>query len=272
MLHKTPILLLIFINSILIGQALPKKLNETDFSIGKTVSIKSNILNESREINIYLPLGYSDTSSKNYPVIYLLDGSKDEDFIHIAGLVQFGSFSWINMIPESIVVGIANVDRKRDFTYPSQNEDEQTEFPTSGHSAKFISFLANELQPFIDSNFKTNKTKTIIGQSLGGLLATEILIKSPNLFDNYIIVSPSLWWDNQKLLDLQCTSYKGNKSIYIAVGKEGKVMEQAAKQLYKKLKKKQSSSLFFEFLKDKTHGDALHIAVYNAFEKIFTTN
>ena len=70
----------------------------------------------------------------------LLDGSKDEDFIHIAGIVQFGSFSWINMLPETIVVGIANVDRKRDFTYPSQNTLDQEEFPTSGKSAHFIQF------------------------------------------------------------------------------------------------------------------------------------
>ena len=46
----------------------------------------------------------------------------DEDFIHISGLVQFGSFSWIHMIPESIVVGIANADRKKRFTYPTNNK------------------------------------------------------------------------------------------------------------------------------------------------------
>jgi predicted alpha/beta superfamily hydrolase len=218
-----------------------------------------------------LPLNYSVDSSKKYPVIYLLDGSKDEDFIHISGIVQFGSFSWINMIPESIVVGIGNVDRKKDFTYPSQNELDQQEFPTSGKSENFIAFLQKELQPFIDSTYRTTKVKTIIGQSLGGLLTTEILFKKPELFDNYIIVSPSLWWDDEKLLDEQLASYDSNKSIYIAGGKEGEVMERTAKELFDTLKKnkKQNTKLFYEFLEDKTHGDALHNAVYNAFEKIF---
>lgn len=271
MKEKILVLTILLISFILTGQTLPKKISETELTIGKSIKIESIELGETRDLNIYLPLRYSVDSTKNYPVIYLLDGSKDEDFIHISGIVQFGSFSWINMIPESIVVGISNVDRKRDFTYPSENELDQKEFPTSGKSANFINFLEKELQPFIDSTYRTNPIKTIIGQSLGGLLATEILFKKPELFDNYIIVSPSLWWDDEELLDEQPKPYDFNKSIYIAGGNEGEVMERTAKELYNKLSqhKVEHTQLFYEYLEDKTHGDALHIAVYNAFEKIF---
>lgn len=267
------LLVAIFSTLISIGQTIPKKINETEFSIGKTISIKSTILDENRVLNIYLPASYQKNKNKNYPVIYLLDGSKDEDFIHIAGLVQFGSFPWINMLPETIVVGIANTDRKRDFTYPSTNKLDQQDFPTSGHSKNFISFIEKEVQPFIDTKFRTNNTKTLIGQSLGGLLATEILFTKPNLFNNYIIVSPSLWWDYEKLLTKTPVSYSTKKSVYIAVGKEGKVMERVATQLYQKLHtdKQVNTNLYFEFLDDKSHGDALHIAVYHAFEKLFKT-
>ena len=264
-------LMLLLAVKISFGQELVEKISENNFSIGKALKIKSELLNETRDLNIYLPLDYSQNSSKNYPVIYLLDGSKDEDFIHVSGIVQFGSFSWVNMIPESIVVGIGNVDRERDFTYPSQSKLDQKEFPTSGKSENFIIFIEKELQPFIDSTFRTTELKTIIGQSLGGLLATEILFKKPNLFDNYIIVSPSLWWDDEKLLDLELTSYISTKSIYIAVGKEGEIMERTARELLEKLKKNQNTNtnLYYEFLADKTHGDALHTAVYHAFGKIF---
>ena len=116
------------------GQEIPAISSEAEFSIGKTISIESTVLDETRVLNIYLPPSYSSDDSKTYPVIYLLDGSKDEDFIHVVGIVQFGSFSWINMIPESIVVGIGNVDRKRDFTYPSQNALDQKDFPTGRKS------------------------------------------------------------------------------------------------------------------------------------------
>ena len=271
MKEKLISLILLLTSSLLCGQTLPKKLSESDFSIGKSISIESSILSEKRDLNIYLPLNYSKDSLKTYPVIYLLDGSKDEDFIHISGIVQFGSFSWINMIPESIVVGIGNVDRKKDFTYPSNSKLDQKEFPTAGKSENFIAFLEMELQPFIESGYRTNRSKTVIGQSLGGLLATQILFEKPNLFDNYIIVSPSLWWDDEKLLDTEFTLSDSIQSIYLAVGKEGEVMERTAKELFIIIKerKTENTKLFFEFLEDKAHGDALHIAVYNAFEQIF---
>jgi hypothetical protein len=51
-------------------------------------------------------------------------------------------------------------------------------------------------------------------------------------------------------------------------------MERTAEELFEKLKsdQKQNTNLYYEFLEDKTHGDALHIAVYHAFEKIFNPN
>jgi predicted alpha/beta superfamily hydrolase len=263
---------LLFFSCLLFGQSVPEKIKETEFSIGKSIEIQSVILGETRVLNIYLPPHYQSDTLISYPVVYLLDGSKDEDFIHVAGIVQFGSFPWVNIIPESIVVGIANVDRKRDFTYPSQNKLDQQEFPTAGKSEDFIDFIEKELQPFIDATFRTNATKTIIGQSLGGLLVTEILVKRPDLFSNYIIVSPSLWWDDERLLDEKLSAFTTPKSIYIAGGKEGEVMERTAKELFAKLTKREDPNLqvFYEFLEDKTHGDALHIAVYQAFENIFS--
>lgn len=266
---------LIFISIILcnltFAQNESKLNNITQLSIGEKIEFQSTTLNENRILNIYLPNGYSKDSIKEYPVIYLLDGSLDEDFIHISGLVQFGSFSWINMIPESIVIGISNVDRKRDFTFPTKNKKDKKDFPTTGKSEDFINFIVNELQPFIDTIYKTNSNKTLIGQSLGGLLATEILFKKPNSFDNYIIVSPSLWWDDESLLRFTPTPYSSSKSIFIAVGKEGEIMERDAKELFDKLNllKKENTNLYFEFFEEQNHGDALHLAVYSAFEKIF---
>ncbi len=244
---------------------------KTSFSIGEIIELHSEILNEDRIINIYLPTSYSLNSIKTYPVIYLLDGSADEDFIHVSGIVQFGSFSWINMIPESIVVGISNVDRKRDFTFPTNNIKDKEEYPTTGNSDKFIRFMEDELQPLIKKNYKIDTISTLIGQSLGGLLATEILFKNPDLFDNYIIVSPSLWWDDESLLSYMPLYYNSKKSIYIAVGKEGEVMERTAQNLFDKVKdlKLKDTKLYFEFLENQNHGDALHLAVYHAFEKLF---
>ena len=269
--NYTFVLLISFFYNSLFAQNIPITKNSEPLTIGEKVEIHSTILNENRILNIYLPHGYSKDSVKDYPVIYLLDGSIDEDFIHIAGVVQFGSFSWINMLPETIVVGISNIDRKRDFTFHTDDKGYTKEFPTTGHSAPFIDFIEKELQPFIKNNYNTNGTKTLIGQSLGGLLATEILFKKPDLFDNYIIVSPSLWWDNESLLEYTPTPYKSSKSIYVAVGKEGEIMEREAKALYDKLKplNTKNSKVYYQFFEKQNHADALHLAVYDAFEKLF---
>ena len=195
------------------------------FLLGEILEINSSELAEKRTLNIYLPAGYSRSDSSRYPVIYLLDGSADEDFIHVAGLVQFNNFPWVNRLPESIVVGIANINRKRDFTYPSSIEEDKKQFPGTGHSDRFIAFIEKELQPFIAKEYKVNDSKMIISQSFGGLLATEILLKKPTLFNKYIIISPSLWWDNGSLLkqnsSLLSEGFSQSTGIYIGVGKEG---------------------------------------------------
>lgn len=247
------------------------KLEEVNFYIGKKLTFHSEILGEDRSLNIYLPTSYKDDSTKHYPVIYLLDGSSNEDFIHIAGLAQFGSFPWIKQLPKSIVVGIANVDRKRDFTFPTNNPKDKKDFPTSGRSKQFIQFIGTEVQPLINRRYRTNQTRTIIGQSLGGLLVTEILFKNASLFDNYIIISPSLWWDNESLLNQSPLAFTSSKSIYIGVGKEGEIMERLAKQLYAKINSRlpSKSKVYFGFFEQLSHGDSLHLAVYDAFNKIF---
>ena len=99
-------ILFLFIVSVLTAQNTD---NKKPFVLGEIVEIPSVQLGEKRLLNIYLPEGYAENDTAKYPVIYLLDGSADEDFIHITGLVQFLNFSWINILPKSIVVGIANV-------------------------------------------------------------------------------------------------------------------------------------------------------------------
>jgi len=237
-------------------------------TIGETHKLHSLILNEDRFLNISIPENYDST--KAYPVAYVLDGGMNEDFLHICGLFQFFNLQF--QMPEFIVVGIVNVDRKRDFTYHTDLADLQQEYPTTGHSDQFILFLEKELKPYIEFHFRTQDTAYIIGQSLGGLLATEILTKKPNLFTHYFIVSPSLWWDNQSLLTypdampLQMTTPP--KYIYISVGKkEHPVMRKDARKLYSHLRKLNLTGckLHFNPMKMEKHATILHNSLYDGF-------
>lgn len=239
---------------------------QNKFELGKIYTLPSKILNENRTLNIYTPEGYHSDSSKTYPVIYLLDGSANEDFIHIVGLVQF--LTMIEAMPKTIVVGISNVDRKRDFTFPTSIEKDKKDFPTTGKSVHFIRFIEEELQPFIKKSFKTNTTKTIIGQSLGGLLASEILLKKPELFNQYIIISPSLWWNNESLLTLPSRGQEKAK-VFIAVGEEGEVMKNDAKKLAELLSKNKELKVNFEFFEKEDHLTILHNSVYQTLLKMY---
>lgn len=236
------------------------------FSIGERVELYSESLHETRFLNIYLPHNYNPDSAIEYPVIYLLDGSAHEDFIHIAGLVQFCSYPWINHIPASIVVGIENVDRQRDFTYPTELPEFQQAIPTSGGSRAFIAFLELEVKPLIKQAYQTNGDHMLIGQSLGGLLASEILIRHPDMFDSYVIVSPSLWWDEESLLSEIPATVHYPTSVFVAVGEEGRVMKRVARQLHRSTtSRKNIEEIHFDFVKDHDHADVLHLAVYEAF-------
>lgn len=241
------------------------------FSIGETVVLNSEILQEERTLNIYLPEKYE--ASKDYPVIYLLDGSANEDFLHVVGLVQFFNLQF--HMPETIVVGITNVDRKRDFTFHTDIKELNDAFPTTGSSEKFIAFLEKELQPFVQEKFGTKETTYLIGQSLGGLLASEILLKKPQLFSNYIIVSPSLWWDDESLYKaapalIEANDYK-NISVYLSMGTEGPIMMRDTKGLadYLKSSKKKRLSIYFNPMPEENHATILHNSVYEAFKIFF---
>lgn len=240
-------------------------------TIGEIRTLKSKILNEERTLNIYLPLNFD--KAKSYPVIYLLDGSMNEDFIHVTGLVQF--FNQMYSMPETIVVGITNIDRKRDFTFHTDLKDLQKDYPTTGHSDKFISFLEKELKPYIGTQFKVADTY-IFGQSLGGLLATEILLKRPELFNNYFIISPSLWWDNESLLKSADQSLAKipdtRKFIYISVGKrEYPVMVKDAENLYDVLEKsgKNNWTIEYKMMETDNHATILHRSLYEGLVKLF---
>lgn len=241
-------------------------------TIGEIKTLKSVVLKEDRTLNIYLPSTYD--SSKSYPVIYVLDGSMNEDFLHITGLVQF--FNMTFGMPDFIVVGIANVDRKRDFTFHTDLKDLKKDYPTTGHSEKFIRFIESELQPYISKQYKTTDTRYLIGQSLGGLLASEILLKHSTLFTHYLIVSPSLWWDDESLLkaapELVAKQDWSGTFVYVSVGKgEDKIMQREASQLYELLKKTNKPGLqtAFKLMTDDNHATILHRSLYEALLILF---
>lgn len=242
------------------------------FVFGEVRTLRSTTLAQDRTLNIYLPDGYSPDSAATYPVIYVLDGSANEDFPHIAGLAQY--MNTYDILPKSIVVGIANVDRKHDFTHPTRSDSDKVWVPNSGGSADFIRFIGEELQPFVDRHYKTSRKRTIIGQSLGGLVATEVLFKRPELFDDYILVSPSVWWDSGSLADSAAVWAKKHstapKNVFIAMASDDDMMQKQVDKIVSAFKANARPPLRWTYAEfpEETHATILHRAVYDAFEWI----
>lgn len=246
--------------------------------------LHSQELGEDRVINIYLPPGYRAEDTQTYPVIYIIDGGAEEDFFHIAGIVRYNNQPWINRFPPSIVVGIENVNRRRDCTFAVPNLDfldrvgfEKSAFASHGGSAQYIAFLERELIPFLAKNYKGVGERTLIGESLSGLLATEIFLKHRNLFDRYIIISPSLWWGDEELLKVAPELLKKSMGIattvYIAAAKkeEDEIMYEVASKLNELVVEYGGPNVkvFYDYLPDKLHSTILHQAVYNAFKMMY---
>jgi uncharacterized protein len=163
---------------------------------GEKQVLHSNILNEDRTYQVSLPASYHWALDRRYPVLYVLDGERN--FLHTA--VSAGFLAAQGEIPEVIVVGITSTVRVRDFT--------QTDWPShwigGGGAQHFRSFLSREFIPRIEKDLRTNHFRILAGHSASGQFALYTLSSEPSLFHSYIVVSPSLDWDNalpQRSLD-----------------------------------------------------------------------
>lgn len=170
---------------------------------GTRMTIKSKVLNEEREVWISLPSNYDGKyfQAAQYPVLYILDG--DLHFQSVASMVDILSAGTNGtlVIPEMIVVAIPNTDRTRDLTPTNSNKmgtgKISEHLRSSGGGGNFLRFLKNELIPKIDSAYRTFPYRTFVGHSFGGLNVMQALFEMPEVFNAYVAIDPSFWWDDQ---------------------------------------------------------------------------
>ena len=166
--------------------------------VGETFTIDSRVLGEVRRINVYVPPRYGADTAAPLPVLYMPDGGIGEDFLHVAGLVQV-SVGNGTMRPV-VLVGIENTERRRDMTGPTRSDADRRIAPRVGGSASFRTFLRTELMPAIAARYRVTDETAIVGESLAGLFVVETFLLEPALFDTYVAIDPSLWWDDGRLV------------------------------------------------------------------------
>jgi len=237
------------------------------------LTIHSNILNEDRIVWVRTPRGYEQGKSP-FPVLYLTDGPG-----HINEIGSTIDFLVDNQrMPPLIVVGIANTDRTRDLT-PSHSDakDEagKEQNPTSGGADHFLDFIQTELMPEIEKRFRTTHYRIFSGHSLGGLLAVHILSTRPDMFNAYIAVSPSLWWNDQRTLhqaeDFFAAHAELNKTLFFSLGNENGGMKDGFDGLKKSLTAKAPKDFRWDsaLYDDEDHGSTVLRAHYAGLRTIF---
>lgn len=163
----------------------------------KAFTMRSRVLGETRRMNVYVPPDYEQASLR-HPVLYMPDGGLEEDFPHISAAIDAAIRD--GAIRPFVVVGIENTERRRDLTGPTDVEADRKIAPRVGGSAAFRAFLRDELMPEIQRRLRTSGETAIVGESLAGLFVVETFLLEPGLFDAFIAMSPSLFWNDRELL------------------------------------------------------------------------
>lgn len=240
--------------------------------LGETFTINSKVLGETRRINVYRPPTSPDAPATKLPVLYMPDGGMAEDFLHIAGLVQVGVGN--GTMRPMLLVGIENTQRRRDLTGPTENPQDKKIAPRVGGSAAFRKFLREELMPEVKRRYHTSDERAMVGESLAGLFVVETFLLEPDLFDTYIAVDPSLWWNDQKLVDdagkLLQSRPELKKVLYVAWSSEERVPG-VARRFADALQKNSPRGLHWYSvpMPGETHATIYHPAALKAFRTIF---
>ena len=195
----------------------------------------SKILDNDREVLVYLPSGYDANKSRRYPVFYLHDGQNlfDGATSFIPGQewrVDETAQSLIaaGKIEPLIIVGVYNTKDRIDEYTPAVD----AKYKLGGKADLYGRMLVEELKPFIDTEYRTKKDARhtgLGGSSLGGLVSLYLALKYPTVFSRAAVVSPSVWFANKQIVHyVEALAKKPAVRIWIDIGtKEGRTAEEA---------------------------------------------
>lgn len=253
-----------------------RNIEELDTTLTRDFLMFSKEKGKDYRMWVQLPEGYEAT--KTYPTIYLLDPDDEaqggnSNFTYVAKLCQQISKEMDKQ--NVIVVGIRHGDyREIDYT--------PTKFSTAGFSGeggseKFVNFIKKELIPRIQKDFKADTSRSkraIIGHSLGGLCGAYAFTKHNEAFANYLLLSPSLIYDNEIILQYEQETRAAIQSkrqlVYLGIGGTEPNMVPPADLLHQRLKKHYSGSKTELYINPgKGHNSSKDDNIKNALEFYF---
>lgn len=176
------------------------------------------------QVYVKTPFGYDapENAGRRWPVIYLNDGPYTFQVASGVTHLPYRFDRW----EQAILVGISYakgddgmVSRRRDMT---PWRDPGLPSP-SGGAPQYLAFIKGQVLPFVESRYRADpRRRTLAGQSYGGLFGAWVAVTEPELFDSYILTSPSLWYDHHQMIKAEAAYAAGHKDlkarIYLATG------------------------------------------------------
>ncbi|WP_242219322.1 alpha/beta hydrolase [Bacillus cereus group sp. BfR-BA-01380] len=246
---------------------------------------------ENRQYQIYIAKPKQPEPPSGYPIIYVLDGNAFFQMFEEAVRIQAVRSEKTGIVP-AIIVGIgyqikesfSSTYRFYDFTPPASSlilppKPDGKPWPVTGGANHFLEFFQEELKPELTKYFPIDtKRQTLFGHSLGGLFALHVLFTNIHAFQTYFISSPSIWWNNQSVLEKESNfinelnKMNSEIGVFLTVGSlEKDHMVQDVNALSDRLYKMQHSRLRFSFHKaeGENHGSVVPTVLSRALRFIF---
>ena len=190
------------------------------YAESNTVFLKSEVYGKERELQIFIPDEYFWEKDKSFKVLYLFDAQNTRIFNFISGHIQLMS---MNTIEPVIIVGVVTEDRWDEFLPMNNHKETLKRYePPVGHADLLIEHIQNEIEPYLKKNYRVQDYRLAIGHSLGATFVTYATMKTDNLFDYSILLSPNYNYDKQQFVErfeeFVKTEPSKNKEFYFANG------------------------------------------------------
>lgn len=240
----------------------------------------SSLMDYTYEIRVYVP--NVEPPKEGFPVSYMLDGGSYFQFGMDTVRLQSRNAPKTDM-SEAIVIGICHcgtaeeigLRRFYDFTPPADSYQYPDRFKGAklgkhGGAEKLLHFIKGELMTEIALKYQVNpQRQALFGHSLGGLFVLWSLFKEPQLFDTYLAISPSIWWNNDELFSYAnrflAEEENHEQTLFIGVGGKEGFMVKDAQELYSLFKEKSNLNSSFYIAEDENHASVVPTVISRAF-------
>ena len=175
---------------------------------------------KSRKAYIYLPDSYKKEPEKRYPVLYMFDGHNvffdaDATYGKSWGMNEYMRKSKKQLIIVAVECNHEGNNRLSEYS-PVDFESAHFGGKIKGRGKLYMQWLVNSLKPYIDAHYRTlpDREHTLIaGSSMGGLMSLYAAVQYNHVFGRAACLSPSLWTDPAKLLEMIAKAKLGEDTV-----------------------------------------------------------